>query len=158
MREKSISSRAIERSLVWIETLENAIADLGDEATMRGVMKAAGRPCARQILEDCAQILGRKPKTVDELIDATNRRRLEQLGLDNQWLRDGSSAHLRLDECNCTLVKAGLARPNPTHCLCTVGMFEELFSSVCRGPVVVRVLKAVGFGDTSCEFVVDFQK
>jgi predicted hydrocarbon binding protein len=138
--------------------MERAMADLADEAATEGVMKAAGRPCANQILAECTEILGRRPETVDELLDATNRRRREQLGLEHQWVRDRSSAYLRLEDCNCTLVKAGLARPNPTHCMCSAGMFEELFSSVCRGSVSVKVLKAIGFGDTSCAFLVDFQE
>jgi len=158
MRDKLISSRAIARSRSWIETMEHAIADLDDEAGAEGIMKSAGRPCANQILAECTQILGRRPETVDELLDATNRRRREQLGLDHEWVRDASSAYLRLDDCNCTLVKAGLARPNPTHCTCSAGMFEALFSSVCRGSVSVEVLKAIGFGDASCEFLVDFQE
>lgn len=158
MEEKLISPRTLARSRAWIETLERAMADLADEATTWRIMKAAGRPCAHQILEECALALERRPETIAELLDATNRRRLERLGIDHQWVRNGSSARLRLDQCNCSLVRAGLARPNPTHCLCTTGMLEELFSSVCQGPVVVTVLKAVGFGDSSCEFVVDFQE
>jgi len=158
MADELISSRALARSQAWIDAMEHAIVDLADEAATAGIMKAAGRPCADQILEACAQIQGRRPETVAELLDATNRRRAECLGLDNQWARDGSSAYLRLDGCNCTLVKAGLAKPNPTHCLCSVGMFEALFSSVCRGSVTVEVLEAVGFGDTCCEFRVEFQE
>ena len=158
MGDKLISNRALARSRAWIETTERAMADLADEAVTEGVMKAAGRPCANQILAECTEILGRRPETVDELLDVTNRRRREQLGLEHQWMRDGNSAYLRLDDCNCTLVKAGLGRPNPTHCMCSAGMFETLFSSVCRGSVSVAVLKAIGFGDASCAFLVHFRE
>ena len=158
MEDKLISRRTIARGLAWIETLESAIADLRDEAATGRIMKAAGRPCAQQILEECSLALGRRPETIDELLDATNQRRVEHLGIDSQWVRNGSSARLRLDRCNCSLVRAGLARPSPTHCLCTIGMFEALFSSVCRGTVAVTVIKAVGFGDSSCDFVVEFQE
>jgi len=35
-------------------------------------------------------------------------------------------------------------------------MMEDIFSAVCRGPVRVEIVKAVGFGDNVCEFCVDF--
>lgn len=158
MSKSPISRKAIQRNVTWIESVEQAVAELNDDSTIREIMKAAGRKCARQILDDCTEILGRRPANVDELIDTTNKRRLDQLNLDNSWERDGNSAHLKINECACTLVRAGLAKPNPIHCLCTVGMFEELFSAVCQGPVVVKVLKTIGFGDASCEFTVDFQE
>jgi predicted hydrocarbon binding protein len=141
---------------VWIEAVENALAAHGNTALAREVMKAAGQKCARQILDDCREILGKKPETVDELLDATNQRRLQIHHLASLWERQGNAAHLEIDECNCTLVKAGLAKPNPVHCLCSVGLMEGIFSAVCRGLVSVEVVKAIGFGDDRCEFYVHF--
>jgi hypothetical protein len=149
---------AVERNAAWIAAVETAVAGLDDPAKVKEILGAGGRPCARQILQDCAQILGRYPQSVDELIDATNQRRQALLGLGTRWERRGTAARLKLEACNCTLVRAGLARPNPTHCLCTVGLFEELFASVCQGPVVVEVLSTVGWGDACCEFVVEFEE
>ena len=158
MGEKSISENAIERNISWIEAVENAIADNGNEITAKKIMKAAGKKCGQQILKECAQILGKRPENVDELIEGTNIRRLRQLNLDGLWERDGNKAHLKIYECGCTLVKAGLAKPNPVHCLCTVGMFESVFSAVCQGPVNVDIIKTIGFGDDVCEFDVHFQE
>ncbi len=140
----------------WIEAVENALAAHGNTALAKEVMKAAGQKCARQILDDCREILGKKPETVDELLDATNQRRLQIHHLDSLWERQGNRAHLKIDGCNCTLVKAGLAKPNPVHCLCSMGLMESLFVVVCQGPVSVEVVKAVGFGDDECEFYIDF--
>jgi len=142
----------------WIEAVENALAAHGNTALTIEVMKAAGQKCARQILDDCREILGKKPETVDELLDATNRRRLQIHHLDSLWERQGNKAHLKINECACTLVKAGLARPNPVHCLCSIGLMESLFSAVCQGPVSVEVVKAIGFGDEVCEFYVNFKE
>jgi hypothetical protein len=36
-------------------------------------------------------------------------------------------------------VKAGLVKPNPTHCLCSLGMMENLFSKVANNTVNVEV-------------------
>jgi predicted hydrocarbon binding protein len=154
--ELEISQAAIERNAIWIEAVENALDARGDEALVREVMKAAGQKCAQQILDDCREMLGKKPETVNELLDATNQRRLQRHNVGNVWERQGNRAHLKIDECACTLVRAGLAKPNPVHCLCSQGLMESIFSAVCRGLVRVEVVKAIGFGDDSCEFYVDF--
>ena len=157
MNNESITEAAIERNRTWIEAVETSVQATVDEATVRQVMKSAGTCCARQTLSECATLLGRQPQTVDELLDATNKRRARQLSLNSLWTRDGNKAHLKIDTCGCTLVKAGLAAPNPVHCLCTAGMFETLFASVCEN-VRVDVIKTIGAGDTSCEFTVHFEE
>jgi len=142
----------------WIGAIENALDAHGDAALTKKVMKAAGRKCAQHILNDCTEILGRRPENVDELLEATNQRRLQIHGLDSLWERRGNRASLRIDECGCTLAKAGLARVSPVHCLCSVGLMEHLFSTVCTGSVNVKVFKAIGFGDEVCKFYVEFEE
>jgi|GEM_PF-1194847 len=156
MAERLVPESAVKRSVSWIEAVERALADQTDEATTRAVLRAAGGRCAEQILAECTEILGHRPQNVSELLDATNERRYRKLGLDALWTLEGSRAHLKIDACGCTLVKAGLAKPNPIHCLCTVGMFETLFSSVSEGPVDVEVIQTIGDGDRACEFYVAF--
>ena len=151
-----IAEAAIKLNVAWIEATENALAACGNTALTREVMKAAGQRCARQILDDCGEIVGKKPETVSELLDATNQRRLQIHNLATLWEKQGNRAHLEIDECNCTLVKAGLAKPNPIHCSCSIGLMEGIFSAVCREPVSVEVVKAIGFGDDRCEFYVNF--
>lgn len=158
MGERSISETAIKRNLFWIEAIEDAIANNCSEFTAKRIMKSAGEKCAQQILKECEQILGKKPESADEVIEATNIRRSRQLNLDSLWEREGNKAYLKINECGCTLVKAGLAKPNPVHCLCTIGMFESVFSAACQGPVNVEVIKTIGFGDDVCEFYVHFQE
>jgi len=154
MEVSEATSRLI--NAAWIEAVENALDAHGNAALTKKVMKAAGQICARQILDDCTKILGKKPETVDELLGATNQRRLQIHNLDNLWEKQDNKAYLKINECGCTLVKAGLARPNPVHCLCSKGLMESLFSAVCQGPVSVEVVKAIGFGDDVCEFYVNF--
>jgi len=154
-----VSEDAIKRiNASWIEAVENALTAHGDASLTKEVMKAAGRKCAQQIINDCAEIIGRRPANIDELLEATNQRRLRIHGLDSLWGKEGNRAHLRIDKCGCTLVKAGLARISPVHCLCSIGLMENLFSAVCTGPVVVEVVKTIGFGDEVCEFYVDFEE
>jgi hypothetical protein len=156
MGEHLVPESAVQRSVSWIEAIECALGEHTDEATTLAVLKAAGARCAEQILDECAGILGHRPRTVSELLDATNERRQRQLGLDALWEMEEGRAHLKIDACGCTLVKAGLAKPNPVHCLCTVGMFETLFSAVGESQVDVEVVQTIGGGDRACEFYVSF--
>ena len=156
MEKRELPASAIRRNSAWIVAIEEALAEHGDPDLTRKMMKATGALCARQIFEDCAEILGRNPETIDELLSATNKRRLARHNLANLWERSGNRAHLSIGECGCELVKAGLATANPVHCLCSVGMFETLFSFLSKGPVSVEVVKTVGTGVDGCEFFVDF--
>ena len=158
MKKTEILKAARDLNVSWIESVEKTLDELGDPALVRRVMKAAGQKCAEAVFAGCEEALGRKPETVDEFLEANNRRRLRKLNLDARWERKGNRAHLILDECGCALVRAGLAKPNPVHCLCSAGLWENLFSTVCRGPVRVEIAKAVGFGDNGCEFYVDFEE
>lgn len=133
MKGKEISEAAIMLNAAWIEAVEKALADRGNMALAKEAMKAAGQKCARRILDDCREILGKQPETVDELLDATNRRRLQRLNLASLWEKQGNKAYLRIDECACTLVTAGLAKPNPVHCLCSAGMIESIFPESAGG-------------------------
>lgn len=156
MESLEISGEAVTRNATWIEAVEKALADCGNMSLTKEVMKAAGQKCARQILDDCRDIIGREPETVDELLYATNQRRLQKHNLTSQWIREGNDARLKIDECGCTLVKAGLAKPNPVHCLCSAGLMEGIFASVCQGQVSVEIIRAIGFGDDVCEFCISF--
>jgi hypothetical protein len=158
MRKTEIPEAARNLNVSWIESVEKTLDELGNRALVNQIMKAAGQKCAEAILADCEDILGKKPETVDELIEANNRRRSQKLNLDNYWQREGNRAHLVLDECGCGLVKAGLVKLNPVHCLCSAGLWENLFSTVCRGSVRVEIDQAFGFGDTRCEFTVYFEE
>ncbi|MFC1968766.1 hypothetical protein ACFLVX_05230 [Chloroflexota bacterium] len=156
MERPEISEEAVTQNAAWIEAVEKALADCGNMSLTKEVMKAAGQKCARQILDDCREILGKEPATVDDLINATNKRRWQKHSLTNLWEKQGNKAYLKINECGCTLVKAGLATPNPVHCLCSAGMMESIFSTVCEGPVSVEIVRAIGFGDDVCEFCISF--
>ena len=156
MKNDSIPQEAVKLNLNWIDSLENCLADCGNPVLIKEVMKAAGKKCSIQILNDCKQILGKLPESVDDLLDAMNQRRSQNHNLSSLWDKKGNTARLILEECNCTLVKAGLAKPNPTHCLCSQGMMESLFSKVHSGTVNVELVKSIGSGHDICEFFVTF--
>ena len=142
----------------WIDSLEASLAEHGNQTLTREVMKAAGEKCSVHILDDCRQILGKIPESVGELLEAMNQRRSQHHNLASLWEKQGNEAHLRIEDCNCTLVRAGLAKPNPVHCLCSLGFMEALFSTVCRGNVNVELVKSIGNGHDVCEFTVTFDE
>lgn len=154
-----VSESAVARSIAWIKTVEESIYQFGGDALARKILKCTGNKCAEHIFNDCTEILGRKPETVDELLDAMNRRRYQKLNINSLWERRENKAHLKITgECACTLVKAGLAKPNHIHCLCSQGMMEQIFSYVCKGDVHVEIVNAIGFGNDCCEFIVSFKE
>ena len=158
MSKKEISTDAIERNRAWIKTVTNALKTRGDTEFSRIAMRDAGKKCAAQLLEKIVHHFGRTPNSIDEIIEAINKRRKEVLNAPNLWGRKGDTAHFKLDKCGCDLVEAGLAEPNPIFCLCSAGMFENLFAPFCKGTVRTEIIQAIGLGDECCEFVVHFDK
>jgi predicted hydrocarbon binding protein len=115
-------------------------------------MANGGKACAAQLLGKIVAHYGRRPQSVDELIEAVNRRRVEVLGVSTLWRREGNVVRFTLDRCGCDLVEAGLAVPNPIFCLCSAGMFEKVVAPFCPGRVRAETVKAIGRGDDRCEF------
>jgi predicted hydrocarbon binding protein len=158
MSKLEIPIAAVERNKAWIQAVTNAMKNKSDPEFSRLAMRDAGKKCASQLLEKIVDHFGRTPQSVDELIEAINRRRRKVLKVSNFWKRDENKAYFKLDKCGCDLVEAGLAEPNPIFCLCSSGMFENLFAPFWRGTVRTEIIKAIGMGDGCCEFVVHFDK
>ena len=121
-------------------------------------MKDAGKKCATQLLEMTINHFGRVPDSVDELIEAINKRHRDILKAKTFWVRDGDTAFFKLEKCSCDLVEAGLAEPNPNFCLCSAGMIESVFSYVWKGSVKTEIAKSIGMDDAHCEFIVRFEE
>jgi hypothetical protein len=152
-----ISAAAVERNRAWIEAVTNTLQASENSELGRLAMKNAGKKCADQLLAKIVAHFGHRPRSIDELVKAINKRRIELLGKTNLWEKKGNEARFRLDKCGCDLVEAGLAEPNPVFCLCSSGMFESLFAPFHQGIVKVELVKAIGLGDECCDFVVHFE-
>ncbi len=157
MSNKEISQSAIERNRAWIKGVCTALNELRDEKICQYTMKSAGKECAEQILEKTISHFGKEPKSVYELIEAINKRRREVLNASTFWTIDGNQAHFILKQCGCDLVEEGLAEPNPTFCLCSAGMFENVFRPFHHGGVRAEIKKAIGMHDDYCEFIIHFE-
>ena len=156
MQGKNVPEAAVARNKAWITAVTQSLAERGDAELLQGVMKDAGRRCAAQLLEMTIAHYGKALRNVDELIEAINKRREEVLRATTFWTREGDTALFQLEQCSCDMVQAGLAEPNPHFCNCSAGMFAQIFSHVCTGPVSVDILKSIGRGDDHCEFVIHF--
>ncbi len=156
MAKTEIPIAAIERNRAWIEAVTNSLGKRNDLELLRDTMRDTGKKCAAQLLEKTIDHFGRTPKSVDELIEAINKRRRDILKASTFWIREGNKAHFELEKCSCDLVEAGLAEPNPNFCLCSAGMFESLFVPYCQGTVKTEIIKAIGMGDECCKFIVHF--
>ena len=158
MAGKEIPTAAIERNRAWIKAVTNSLSKRNDLELLSGTMRDAGKKCADQLLEKTIDHFGRRPKTVDELIEALNKRRRDILKASTFFIRKGNKAHFKLEKCSCDLVESGLAEPNPNFCLCSAGMLEGLFLPFCNGSVKTEIIKAIGLGDDCCEFIVHFNE
>lgn len=158
MSRIEIHKTAIERNKAWIKAVTESLGNRKNFDLLKATMKDAGGKCADQLLKMIIEHYGQDPKSVDELIAAINKRRHDVLHASTFWGRDGNKAHFKLEKCSCDLVEAGLAEPNPNFCLCSSGMFERVFSHVCKGPVHAEIIKAIGMGDEYCEFIVHFEE
>ena len=158
MSNLEVPQAAIDRNKAWIKAVTDSLGQMNNTAFLRGIMRDVGKQCASQLMEMTIDHYGRTPKSVDELIEAINKRRKDVLKASTFWVRAGNRAHFKLEKCSCDLVEAGLVEPDPNFCLCSAGMFESLFASVCKGPVKTHIIKAIGMGDECCRFVVHFDE
>jgi len=71
---KAINEAAIERNKDCINGVTSALNEIGNEDLCRFTMKQAGNKCAEQFLEEIINYYGRTPKSLDEMIDASNKR------------------------------------------------------------------------------------
>ena len=154
---KAISEAAIERNKDWINGVTSALNETGNEDLCRCAMKSAGNKCAEQFLEETINYFGRSPRSLDEMIEAINKRKRELLKVSDFWVLKGDKVLINLEKCSCYLVNEGLAEPNPTFCLCSAGMFESIFTPFHNGTVRTEIVKAIGMGDEKCEFIVHFE-
>ncbi len=158
MPQEKIPVAAIERSRTWITAVTQSLKARGNTALSRMVMKDCGKACAAQLLEKTIEHFGRTPKSVEELVEAINKRRKKVLNAATFWEFKDGTAHFKLEKCSCDMVEAGLAEPNPTFCLCSAGMFENLFARFHPGTVRTELVKTIGRGDDCCRFIVHFQE
>ena len=79
MPKTEIPIAAIERNRAWIEAVANSLGKRNDLELLRGTMRDTGKKCADQLLEKIIDHFGRAPKSIDELIEAINKRRKDVL-------------------------------------------------------------------------------
>jgi predicted hydrocarbon binding protein len=156
MSKREIPIAAIQRNRAWIDGVTRSLSQCGNPEPAKQTMKEAGKNCAAQLLEKTIDHCGKSPASVEELVAAINKRRKDLFNATNFWTIQGNQARFKLDECGCELVQANLASPNKTFCQCSAGMFERLFEPFCKGAVNTEIVKAIGWGDDCCEFIVDF--
>ncbi len=154
MNGKEIPIAALERNRAWIKTITDSLGKRNDLKLLKCTMRDTGSKCASQLLEKTIEHFGRRPKTVDELIEAVNKRRRDILKATTFFVRKGNNIHFKLVKCSCDLVESGLAEPSPNFCLCSAGMLEGLFMPFCDGYVKTEIIKAIGLGDDYCEFII----
>ena len=142
----------VEKNRAWIGHLHSAIGKL-DQKEQWMVMREAGAGCASDILALCEGALNHPIDSVDDLVRGWNLLR-ESKELKGGWAKEGERITGVFEACGCPLVRSGFVALAPTHCLCSKGMIEAVFSRVSRQAIHVDMKRAIGHGDEVCEFCV----
>lgn len=142
----------VEKNRKWIASLHESIDQLGEDLKAE-IMKPAGEGCASDLLKLCEEHLGREVVTVEDLVEGWNTLR-ERRGLNGKWEIDGSTVRAIFGECGCRLVRSGMIALHPIQCYCSQGLMEAAFGKVAKHPVTAGIVRAIGWGDSVCEFVI----
>ena len=145
----------VQKNRNWVESLHTAINQLSEKDRIM-VMGKAGVGCSSDILGLCESVLNHPVCTVEDLVNGWNMVRKSK-NLQGGWEIHDDGIIGTFHECGCPLVRSGFITLNPTQCLCSKGMVEQIFSQVAQEKTEVRIKQSIGNGDGVCEFVVNFQ-
>ena len=144
----------IDKNKKWVGNLHKSIDQLQEEQKTL-LMKQAGAHCANDLLKLCESFLGRQIDSINDLVSGWNILR-DSRNLKGRWKFEKNIVHAIFDECGCPLVRSGMIELHPVQCLCSQGMMEHIFSRASKSAVKVEIKRAIGSGDSVCEFIITF--
>jgi len=142
----------IKKNRSWMARVHQGIDHL-DLDVKCAIMKLAGQACASDILLLCEKNLGKKVRTVEDLITGWNNIR-ERMDLHGRWEKEGNALRGVFSECGCPLIRSGLVELHPVQCYCSQGMMETIFSQVSGKRIEVEIKRSIGRGDDVCDFLI----
>ncbi len=140
----------VDKNRSWMESLYKGI-DQFDQNMKAAIMKPGGQACAADIISLCEKHLGKKIKTVDDLLSGWNMLR-DKRNLKGRWESEANSVRGIFGECGCPLVRSRLIELHPVQCYCSQSMMETIFSQFSKKPVEVKINRSIGRGDEVCDF------
>ncbi len=142
----------IHKNRTWIARLHESIDRL-DPNLKLAVMKPAGVACASDLMSLIEKYTGKRPRSIEELVNGWNIVR-DKRGLKGGWKLEGGTVRGVFNECGCPLVRSGLIELHPVQCYCSQGLMETIFSEAAGKPVEVQIRRSIGRGDDVCDFLI----
>jgi predicted hydrocarbon binding protein len=134
----------------WINAVIEGIGKELDEETQERVLAYCGKACSRKSLEILKE-LKKHSNNLDEVLDAMNK----EVSWCGRWVKEGNTIRSICKSCECPLVRHKIVTYSPVLCKCSKGWVRTIFEEVLNHPVKVELRKAIGCGDSVCEFVVE---
>ena len=132
----------------WINTLLSEVSNLDIDQGIE-VLHACGRDCSKTnaLLKGAINIRNRFADNEDTetIFQAFKKQYCNSYKLS----KDDNKITLVFEECTCPLVKNGVS--NPYLCNCTIGYSMQIFETLFKRPVDVRLIKSVLNGDNICK-------
>ena len=143
------NKKLLERSSRVINSIINGMEELSI-AKRRKIMEKSGEACAIAGSYEIAKKISEKTTNIEEIINDINN----QIPWCGQWNLKDNIIRSVCNECGCPLVKNKIVSLNSTFCYCSLGWVKLIFNTLFKKPVHVEMLKSIGAGDNTCEFVV----
>ncbi|MFX1418674.1 MAG: hypothetical protein ACFE9N_07125, partial [Promethearchaeota archaeon] len=116
----------------------------------RKIMEKSGEACAIAGSYEIAKKISEETTCIEEIIEKINN----QIPWCGKWnLKDNIISSI-CNECGCPLVRNKIVNLNSTFCYCSLGWVKLIFKTLLKKPIHVEMLKSIGAGDCTCEFVV----
>jgi len=150
MPNKYNSKKALlERSGRVINSMINGLEDLSIE-TRRKVMEKSGEECAIAGSYQIAKKISEKTNNIKEIIEKVN----SQIPWCGKWKLEDITIRSICNECGCSLIRNKIVKLNSIFCHCSLGWIKIIFKTLLNKPVQVEMLKSIGAGDDTCEYIV----
>lgn len=133
----------------WIAAVIKGVQKFTDKDQQIKILELCGHNCAQYDLKILKK-LKKNAKDHRELLDFMNK----HIPWCGQWTWEKDYIHSICKSCGCPLVHGHYVPLNPIFCLCSQGYVKTIFSEAFGREVSVTLSKAIGRGDTYCEFFV----
>ena len=134
----------------WINAVIEGIGKELDEETQERVLAYCGQACSRESLGILRELKNHS-NTLDEILVGVNK----EISWCGRWVKEDNTIRSICKSCECPLVRYKIVNCSPILCKCSKGWVSAIFEEVLNHPVKVELRKAIGCGDSVCEFVVE---
>jgi predicted hydrocarbon binding protein len=137
----------------WIASVIDGISEFVDDETKMKILEHCGKACSiyHGHLEKVAD-MKEKGQNLEEILTYMNHENM----WCGDWIHKEGIISSTCEECECPLFLAKMIKLSPTFCYCSRGFVKSLFEEILERPVSVELKKAIGRGDKSCHFIVDY--